>query len=311
MESEEFPKEFLDYLTYLQIEKRLSKNSLISYRNDLTTFASYLQGSSISLEKFDQLQLVDYVKTLKHLNPRSIIHMISTIRGFYQFLIKKLNYPISNPTKDFLGPKVPNRLPKAISISEVEKIIAATFRLSNPHRYRDRAMVELLYSSGARISEACNLTLMDLIEPTEEQNLTLLRLFGKGAKERYVPIGSRAKAAIDEYIKEERSKISIPRKKGNLAKNGKYLFLSTRGNRISRQVIDFALREACRAAGVAEISAHTLRHTFATHLLEGGADLRSVQELLGHASVATTQIYTAVTIEKLRESYSLAHPRAK
>jgi integrase/recombinase XerD len=306
MKANNFP-EISEFLAFLAVERRLSSNTIISYQNDLGKFEDFLLNQKISLLTFSTSDLTMLVskENKAGLSPSSLSHLISTIRSFYQFLIRKKSFPIGNPAKGFQAPKKPLRLPKALPIGEIEKILSAAHRISNPHRERDYAVMELLYASGARTSEIVSLNLSDFTKSNNNPGLFLIKLFGKGSKERIVPIGEKTKMILDQYLNNERGK--YPPKRGM----EQAVFLSGRGARISRQVIDKAIKEACEAAGVEPISAHTFRHSFATHLLDGGAEIRAVQELLGHASVTTTQIYTAVTLDKLRENYAMAHPRAK
>ena len=200
-------------------------------------------------------------------------------------------------------PKIGVRLPKAVSYEVIVRMLDASMMESNPHRFRDRTIMELLYSTGARTSEVVGVNLTDI--HIYEDDVSLITLRGKGNKERIVPVGRQCVQAIQEYLIKERNSISIR------SKDSRALFVSSRGNRISRQVIDLAIKESSARAGIKPaLSAHTFRHSYATHLLDGGADIRTVQELLGHSSVATTQIYTAITIDKISESYRSSHPRA-
>jgi integrase/recombinase XerD len=231
--------------------------------------------------------------------------MLAAVRGLHKFLLteNQIEQDVASAVKP---PKASRRLPKAISVEEVERLLDAAgpaAEASDPVssiRVRDRALLELLYATGARVSEVVNLDLDDLVDPT------LVRLFGKGSKERIVPVGGYAQRALQSYLVRVRPALV------KLGKGTPALFLSQRGGRLSRQSAWQIITDAASAAGLqAEISPHTLRHSFATHLLEGGADVRVVQELLGHSSVATTQIYTLVTVDRLREIYATAHPRAR
>jgi integrase/recombinase XerD len=204
--------------------------------------------------------------------------------------------------------KSSRRLPKALTINQILSMIDAAYRESDPITLRDQAMLELLYSSGARVSELIGINIGDLsVADTADGQITTLKLRGKGSKERIVPLGSFATKAIDDYCVRVRPGLLAKNPKNNPA-----LFLNSRGGRISRQSAWQMVLDAASAAGLTEhVSPHVFRHSYATHLLDGGADIRVVQELLGHASVTTTQIYTLITIDKVRESYSMAHPRAK
>jgi integrase/recombinase XerD len=222
------------------------------------------------------------------------------VRGFHRFLALE-GVTGTDPAEGVAPPKVPKRLPKAISITEVENLLAAASLGDTPGSLRDRALLEVLYGAGARISEAVGLDLDDI-----DLGQGSVRLFGKGSRERIVPLGSYAQEALTAYTVRTRPALAL-RGKGTPA-----LFLNLRGARLSRQGAWTVIHAAAERAGLRDtVSPHTLRHSFATHLLDGGADVRVVQELLGHASVTTTQIYTMVTIQHLREVYAEAHPRAR
>jgi len=225
--------------------------------------------------------------------------VLVAVRGFHRFAVRE-GLAAGDPAAEVKPPPPPRRLPKAISVDEVERLLAATGSGATPREQRDRALVEVLYGTGARISEAVGLDLDDLDLQTGQ---VLLR--GKGGKQRIVPLGRPAQAALREYLDSGRVALLAP------GKGGPAVFVNTRGGRLSRQSAWAVLQTAAERAGLTQhLSPHTLRHTFATHLLDGGADVRVVQELLGHASVATTQIYTLVTVDRLREVYAMAHPRA-
>jgi integrase/recombinase XerD len=242
----------------------------------------------------------------------SVARMLSSVRGFTRFLVDEGRIP-NDPAADLVAPKQTDRLPKALTIAQVERLFAAT-DADEPASLRDRALLELLYATGARVSEAVSLNVDDLLgtgDDGAEGTADLIRLFGKGSKQRIVPVGSYARAALDAYLVRSRPLLSV-RGRATPA-----LFLGMRGARLSRQNAWLVIRAAAERAHLAEelgehgISPHSLRHSFATHLLQGGADVRVVQELLGHASVATTQIYTRVTADALRDMYVTAHPRAR
>jgi integrase/recombinase XerD len=228
----------------------------------------------------------------------SVARVLSAVRGLHRFLAEE-GVIEADVSRELRPPKLPMRLPKAIPVDDVEALIAAAGG-DEPVQLRDTALLELLYATGARVSEAVSLNVDDLVD--EE----VVRLFGKGGKQRVVPLGSYARRAIDAYLVRARPLLSA---RGTATPA---LFLGVRGKRMSRQAAWEAMRQAAERAGIAaSVSPHTLRHSFATHLLEGGADVRVVQELLGHSSVATTQIYTLVTADTLREMYTAAHPRAR
>jgi integrase/recombinase XerD len=237
----------------------------------------------------------------------SIARVLSGIRGFHKYLLMEGITTVDGAAK-VKPPKPPRRLPKAITVTQVEALLAASGpdpkdesgSALNTIKVRDRAILELLYATGARVSEVVGLDLDDLVDPT------LVRLFGKGSKERIVPVGSFAQSSLEAYVVRVRPHLAT------LGRGTPALFLNQLGGRLSRQSIWQIITDAAEAAKLSgDISPHTLRHSFATHLLEGGADVRVVQELLGHSSVATTQIYTLITVDALREVYSTAHPRAR
>ena len=296
------------YLRQLAIERGMAKNTISAYRRDLVNYAKYLETLSIgSLEQVTELTVADYAQSLSQkqgLASSSVARMLAAVRGLHKFLLQEnlLQNDVASTVKP---PKAPRNLPKAISLSEIESLLAAAGPepddqdMVSSIRLRDRALLELLYATGGRVSEIVNLDLDDLLDPT------LVRLFGKGSKERIVPVGSFAQKALSAYLVRIRPGLVA------LGKGTPALFLNQRGSRLSRQSAWQIIADAADGAGLSgKVSPHTLRHSFATHLLEGGADVRVVQELLGHSSVATTQIYTLVTVDRLREIYATAHPRA-
>ena len=298
------------YLRHLTIERGMAKNTLLAYKRDLGSYIKYLE--SLGLDSPSQVQennVRDFAQQLvtnKLMVATSVARTLAAVRGLHKFLLFEgtVETDVAATVKP---PKAPRRLPKAISIQEVERLL----RASGPEpddvsgttdliRVRDRAILELLYATGARVSEVVNIDLDDLIDPE------IIRLFGKGSKERIVPVGRYAQAALQAYLVRVRPSLAM------LSKGTPALFLNQRGSRLSRQSIWQIISDAASNAKLEhEVSPHTFRHSFATHLLEGGADVRVVQELLGHASVATTQIYTLVTVDALREIYATAHPRAQ
>jgi integrase/recombinase XerD len=294
------------FLNHLQIERGLAANSIAAYRRDLTKFAIFL--GSKSLADVNPETITEFETTLREakLSVASINRVDSTLRSFFKHLQQEYGY--ADPTLEILPKKSARRLPKALTIAQIVSMIDAALRDGQPITVRDQAMLELLYSSGARVSELIGINMNDLstIE-TDDGIITTLKLRGKGSKERIVPLGSFAAKAIENYLVRVRPDLAAKSSKTTLA-----LFLNSRGSRISRQSAWQMVLDAAAAAGVTEhVSPHVFRHSYATHLLDGGADIRVVQELLGHASVTTTQIYTLITIDKVRESYSMAHPRAK
>ena len=278
----------------------MSKNTLQSYRRDLHSFQEFLSLRDRSISSAETADVEAFISSLKdgELKPSSIARTVVAIRSLYKFLARE------NGTVDIARevkpPRIPKRLPKALTLSEINSLIEACG--NEGISIRDRAMVELLYASGARVSEIVALDLSDL---SRDEELFTLLVKGKGGKERLVPIGRYAREALDNYLVRIRPRIA--REKRSSA-----LFLNQRGERLSRQSAWKIVLDAAKRAKIeSKVSPHALRHSFATHLLDGGADIRVVQELLGHASVTTTQIYTLVTIDKLRESYALAHPRSR
>lgn len=297
------------YLRHLNLERGLSKNSLVAYRRDLNKYLSFLETRDIrQLDQITELLVEAFVEQLGATQKAtSVARTLAGVRGWHSFLLQE-GYSLNDPSHRVQPPKTPKRLPKAISIDSVLKLLNAAgpdpeseLPVSmDPIKLRDRALLELLYATGARVSEIINLDLDDVTEPS------LVRLFGKGSKERIVPVGQFAQRALANYLVRTRPALSV-RGTSTAA-----LFLNQRGGRLSRQSVWQVIIDAAEAAQLdVEVSPHTLRHSFATHLLEGGADVRVVQELLGHSSVSTTQIYTLVTVESLRETYAMAHPRAR
>ena len=293
------------YLRYVQIERGLSVNTVAAYTRDIDAYLLWLCERDITEAQQITLQLVsDYVqwlatRTERPLTASSQSRTLSSIKGFHKFLVEE-GLLEHNVTADLNPPKLPKRLPKAISVEQMSALLAATDG-EEEIRVRDKALLELLYATGARISEAVNLNVDDVT-----MNEGMIRLRGKGGKQRIVPVGSYAQAALDAYLVRVRPVFSAR------GKSTPALFLGPRGARVSRQMAWLIIREAGERAQLdIELSPHTFRHSFATHLLSGGADVRVVQELLGHASVSTTQIYTLVTADTLRETYITAHPRAR
>jgi integrase/recombinase XerD len=294
------------FLNHLQIERGLAANSIAAYRRDLEKFRLFLNGQNLATVTPEVITAFEVSLKQANLSVPTINRVDSTLRSFFRHLQQE--YGFSDPTLEIVPSKSARRLPKALTISQMLSLINAAFKESDPITLRDQAMLELLYSSGARVSELIGINLNDLSSvQTEDGQITTLKLRGKGSKERIVPLGSFASTAIDNYC--------VRIRPGLLAKNPKNnpaLFLNSRGGRISRQSAWQMVLDAADTAGITEhVSPHVFRHSYATHLLDGGADIRVVQELLGHASVTTTQIYTLITIDKVRESYSMAHPRAK
>ena len=293
------------FLNYCAIERGLSSNTIAAYRRDLTKFAEFLSGRDLTL--VDPKTISDFEVSLRlaKLSPASINRIESTLRSFFRRV--DIEHGLANPTLDIEMSKSPRRLPKALTVAQILLLIESAFHAGEPITWRDKAMIEVLYGSGARVSELIGINLIDInISETGDGEITTVKLRGKGGKERVVPLGSYATKAIDDYRTRIRPALSAQKSGANSA-----LFLNSRGARITRQSAWSIVLKAAQRAGISEkVSPHVFRHSYATHLLDGGADIRVVQELLGHASVTTTQIYTLITIDKVREVYSTAHPRA-
>ncbi|KGJ72356.1 recombinase XerC [Cryobacterium roopkundense] len=301
------------YLRHVSIERGLAANTVAAYRRDLTLYAGWLQGAPPPAEPVAGLRQITaahisaFVRYLScreesPLTAASIARVLSTVRGFHRFLLEEalVDVDVARETKP---PKLAMRLPKAISIEQVAALLAATDG-DDLLQLRDKALLELLYATGARVSEVVSLNVDDVLAEVLDEEV--VRLTGKGDKQRIVPVGSYARSAINAYLVRARPLLSA---RGAATPA---LFLGVRGQRVSRQNAWLIIRAAAERAGLSvAVSPHTLRHSFATHLLAGGADVRVVQELLGHSSVATTQIYTLVTVDTLRDMYTTAHPRAR
>jgi integrase/recombinase XerD len=295
------------YLEHLAVERGLSRNTLAAYRRDLARYVAYLAGRGVGdPATVREEQVTDFLAAIRTgedggaaLAASSAARTVVAVRGLHRFLVLEGTVAV-DPAGEVRPPTAPRRLPKAIPVTDVERLLDAAEVGGTASAIRDRALLEVLYGSGARISEAVGLDVDDL-----DLARGLVRLRGKGGKERIVPIGRPAVVAVESYL---------VRVRPDLARRGRgtpAVFCNLRGGRLSRQSAWAALQVAAERAGLAaHVSPHTLRHSFATHLLEGGADVRVVQELLGHASVTTTQIYTKVTADTLREVYAAAHPRA-
>lgn len=302
----EFSSGLRRYLQHLAIERALAQNTLESYRRDLTRYLEAMESAGVPSPQLISVEHVNgYLQQLARgdeqnpsLSARSVARHTVAIRQLHKYWeLEKICAP--NPAREIQAPAVGESLPKAISIEQVTRILDS-INLESTSGLRDRAILEFLYSTGARISEVVGLDVDDLHFSDD----AVVRLFGKGSKERVVPVGSFAQKAVSDYLVRSRPGLAA-KGKGTPA-----LFLNQRGGRLSRQSMWMILSKAAEQSGVdVEVSPHTLRHSFATHLLEGGADVRVVQELLGHASVTTTQIYTKVSVDSLREAYQLAHPR--
>ena len=303
----EFDLALSSYLDHLRIERSLSPASIDGYRRDLNRFGLLISDSKLEFAGINDDDFGRFIADLstQGLATPSINRFISAVKGFYKYCA--LEYGIANPLQDVKTFKVSRKLPKAISIEEVESLIRATTSSSDATSLRDRLVIELLYGSGARVAELVAIDINDISsENVDGDEVTILKLRGKGSKERLVPLGKFAVIALDDYLVRLRPSLLVKNSQSERA-----LFLNSRGKRLTRQSAWSTVLRAAKATNLeGRVSPHVFRHSYATHLLDGGADIRVVQELLGHASVTTTQIYTLVTIDKVRESYSLAHPRA-
>ena len=294
---------FLDHLT---IERGLSVHTVAAYRRDLERYATFLRARGITdARRVDERAVTAHVAAVsastygdgKSYRATSVVRALSSVRAFHRFLLRDGKIS-SDPTAAVIRPKLPRSLPKPLSVDDVARVLAHPDRSAKG--LRDRAVLETLYGAGLRISELVGLDVDDL--DLQEGSC---RVLGKGGKERDVPIGRYARDAISAYLTRVRPQIVTPRSRSAL-------FLNLRGGRLTRQGCTGIVQQHAAGAGIRKkVSPHTFRHSFATHLLEGGADVRVVQELLGHASVATTQVYTLVTREHLREVYFTSHPRAR
>ena len=295
------------FLNYLTVEKGFSINTIDAYRNDLNQLAEFAEkeaakrGVIPAWANFSRQDMLSYLLDLKERNyaVTTIARKVAAAKSFFGFMVAEGKVKIS-PMENISSPKVGKPLPDAISISQVRQLIDQPAKLSTPEAKRDRAMLELLYASGMRASELVCLNLNDV-----DTKDCYVRCFGKGNKERLVPVYQQATQIVEEYITEVRP-IFVHNE------SEQALFVNQRGERLTRQGLWQILKAYAKSAGLGkQVTPHTLRHSFATHMLSGGADLRSVQELLGHANISTTQIYTHLTSEHIRRTYDKAHPRAK
>jgi integrase/recombinase XerD len=297
-----------NYLNHLRIERGLAENTLVSYQRDLSKFAIFLNSQRLNFDSLSVMDITSFEVSLKEdgLSLASLNRVMSSLKGFYKYC--SVESSIDNPMLESITHKLPRKLPKALSIDEITKLIESAKREGDPMSPRDFAILELLYSTGARVSEIVGINIADLsLSKIGSDEISVLKLKGKGSKERFVPLGRFAISALDDYLVRTRPGLVEKSSKANSA-----LFLNSRGGRLSRQSAWQIVLDAAVVTNLSgKVSPHVFRHSYATHLLDGGADIRVVQELLGHSSVTTTQIYTLITIDKVRESYSSAHPRAR
>lgn len=290
----------LEFLQHLEFEARAAENTLIAYRTDLMQFGAYLAANGIDPLEVSKAQVVEYLESLAvggEVAGSTLHRKLSSLRSFYAQLRREGELD-SDPTADVKAPSQSKRLPAVLSRAEVSHLIDQAAG-TDPIAMRDRALLELMYASGLRVSEVISLEVSDL--DFEEG---ILRTRGKGNKERIVPVGRQALLSVRIYLRSGRRALTKDRPQ-------RYLFVNFRGGQLTRQGLYKIVRKHAAAAGLADrMSPHTLRHTFATHLLSGGCDLRSVQEMLGHADVSTTQTYTHLSTERLKDVYFEAHPRA-
>ena len=299
-----------EFMTYVEFEKGLAANTVAAYRRDLMVWQRYCELKRLPADGVDASDVTDYLERLRSgkppttasYSPSSVARMLVSLRALYRFLVAE-GFLEADPTAKVGSPKRPRSIPKAIPVEDVEELLSLPE--DDVLGRRDRAILELLYGTGLRISE---LVALDVDDIDLDGRVVLVRL-GKGSKGRRVPLGREATKAISAYLSRSRPQLVTTAKR---AVSGGALFLNARGGRLSRQGCWKALKGYARTAGLGDrVSPHTLRHSFATHMLDGGADIRVVQELLGHASLATTQVYTMVSDSRLREVYFAAHPRAK
>ncbi len=315
------------------VERGLAAHTLQAYRSDLRRYAETLAaGGMTDIAEVTTRDVAGFLARLREgdedhppLAASSAGRAVVAVRGLHAFALAEGMAP-SDPARQVRPPAPPRRLPRAMPVADVERLLEAASAGDGPRALRDRALLELLYATGARISEATALDVDDLeltrpgppdsggelgagtgVLATETVLPACVRLSGKGNKQRIVPVGSYARQALEQYLVRARPLLAVAARRASASPA---VFLNARGGRLTRQGAWAVLRAAALRAGIAEVSPHTLRHSFATHLLDGGADVRVVQELLGHASVTTTQVYTLVTVDKLREVYASAHPRA-
>ena len=294
----------LDFLAYLEFERGLSRNTLEAYRSDLLQFGAYLRATGGDVLTAQHSELAGFLDTLAAgtddrpaARPATLQRKAACLRSFYRHL-RREGVVSHDPTADLRAPRKSQRLPKVLSRGDVDRLLRAP-RGTDPGALRDRALLELMYACGLRASEATDLEVGDV-----DLEVGVLRARGKGSKERLVPVGREAVSAVRVYLDRGRQVLTA-------TTDDRHLFVNRRGNGLTRQGLYKIVQRHARAVGLEDrMSPHTLRHTFATHLLAGGCDLRAVQEMLGHADIATTQIYTHLSAERLKDVYFNAHPRA-
>ena len=292
---DEFNNKALEFKTYLLIDKKYSNETIDSYMNDLYKYYKYIKQKNLNINYIKRKDIMGYTKYLKQnqLSTNSINHNISVLRTFYKFLVISNRF-VTDPIEYLEVPRLRKTLPKVLSYDEVKSLL--DIDLLNKYSYRNKAMLELMYATGLRVSELVNLKLNDI-----DLEMDLLRTIGKGSKERIIPIGDYAIYFVKIYISEYRNQL--------LKENTDYVFLNNHGKKLSRQSFYKLVKELAIKKNIkTEFSPHTLRHSFATHLLDRGADIVSIKEMLGHSSLSTTQIYTHISNQKLKDEYSKFHP---
>ena len=285
------PDNLKEYENYLKFEKNYSMNTINSYLSDIKEYQEFKKGDILSTKKED---ILAYLKTIKDFESTTISHKISSLKSFFKYYQKREKIKV-NPLANIKSPKIAKKLPTYLTLEEVSKLLDV--EIKSPYDARNKAILELLYSSGIRISELCNMQTSNY-----DSYECIIRLIGKGSKERIIPLGDYAISVLEDYINNYRPKIN--------KKNINSIFINNRGDTISRQFIFKVIKKECLKKGIRKnVSPHTLRHTFATHLLQNGADLRIIQELLGHENISTTQIYTHVSNQELKNDYQKFFPR--
>ena len=283
-----------EYKNYLLIDRHYSKNTIDSYINDLDIFFEYLNKHNLDYKVISKDNIRNYLKTINNKDERTVAHQISVLRGFYKYLILE-NIIKDNPMINIDLPKLSKKLPNVLTVDEVDNLL--DIKLNTMYDYRNKAMLELMYATGLRVSELVSLKIEDV-----DLNNALVRTMGKGSKERIIPFGNYAANALYEYINNYRPQFF--KREVN-----EYLFLNNHGKQMTRQGFFKILKSIAVEKGIdKELSPHTLRHSFATHLLTGGADLRSIQEMLGHSNLSTTEIYTNISKEEIKNQYKETHP---
>lgn len=292
---DKFEKDIEEFLTYLKIDKKYSLNTINAYKNDLEKYYKYMKNNNKTIDTITRKEIESYLKYLntEKLSMSTISHNISTIRSFYKFLAIDKNLK-NNPIELIELPKLKKRIPKVLSEEDINKLL--TIKCNNNFDIRNKAMLELMYSTGVRVSELINISIYD-IDLTEDS----VRIFGKGSKERIVPLGDMALESLKDYLKVRKEMLK--------KENNDFLFLNNHGKKLTRQGFFKIIKNIAKEKNIkTEFSPHTLRHSFASHLLKYGADLRSIQELLGHSDLSTTQIYTHIENDTKKEIYHKSHP---